>query len=82
MSADMDQTSKNSVPLCQRFALSPEQASSLCGIGMTSLRAAIRAKKLRAHKHGTKTIILPGDLKSWLESLPSAWADGGGEAAA
>ncbi|UVO40554.1 helix-turn-helix domain-containing protein [Bradyrhizobium arachidis] len=60
------------VPLCERFALSPEEASLLSGVGMTSLRAAIKEGKLVAHKHGVKTIIMPDDLRAWLKSLPLA----------
>jgi excisionase family DNA binding protein len=61
---------KEKVPLAERLALSPEEASALTGIGLTSIREAIRSEVLIAHKHGTRTIILPDDLKAWLRALP------------
>jgi excisionase family DNA binding protein len=61
-----------SVSLVDRFALSPEEASALSGIGLTSIREAIANGMLVAHKHGTRTIILPDDLKAWLKALPKA----------
>ena len=59
-----------SVSLVDRFALSPEEASALTRIGLTSIREAIANGALIAHKHGTRTIILPDDLKAWLKALP------------
>jgi len=61
-----------SVSLVDRFALSPEEASALSGIGLASIREAIANGTLVAHKHGTRTIILPDDLKAWLRALPKA----------
>jgi excisionase family DNA binding protein len=61
-----------SVSLVDRFALSPEEASALSGIGLTSIREPIANGTLVAHKHGTRTIILPDDLKAWLRALPKA----------
>ncbi|MBB4262881.1 MULTISPECIES: helix-turn-helix domain-containing protein [unclassified Bradyrhizobium] len=63
---------KGEVPLSERFAVSPEEASALTGIGLTSIREAISAGKLRAKKHGRRTIILPEDLRVWLGTLPDA----------
>jgi hypothetical protein len=60
------------VPLVDRFALSPEETSALSGIGLTSIREAIANNRLVAHKHGTRTIILPDDLKVWPKALPKA----------
>jgi excisionase family DNA binding protein len=61
-----------SVPLVHRLALSPEEASALSGIGLTSIREAVANRALLAHKHGNRTIILPDDLKAWLKALPKA----------
>ena len=63
---------KGEVPLSERLSVSPEEASALTGIGLTSIREAISAGKLRAKKHGRRTIILPDDLRVWLETLPDA----------
>ena len=52
--------------------MSPEEASALTGIGLTSIREAISSGDLRAKKHGRRTIILPDDLRGWLNMLPDA----------
>lgn len=63
---------KETVPLWDRLSLSPEEASALTGVGLTSIREAVRTEALTAHKHGKRTIILPDDLKAWLKALPKA----------
>jgi excisionase family DNA binding protein len=60
------------VPLADRLSLSPEEASALTGIGTTRIREAVDDCMLKAHKHGTRTIILPDDLKAWLKAMPLA----------
>jgi excisionase family DNA binding protein len=62
---------KGRVPLSERLSLSVADASVLTGIGLTSIRRAAADGTLAAHKHGTRTIILPDDLKAWLKSLPA-----------
>jgi hypothetical protein len=42
------------------------------GIGLTTIREAISNGTLVAHKQGTRTIILHGDLAAWLKALPKA----------
>ena len=61
---------KDRVPLKDRLSLSPEEASALSGIGLTSIREAVKAKRLKARKHGKNTRILPEDLKVYLAELP------------
>ena len=63
---------KGKIPLSERLSVSPEEASALTGIGLTSIREAISSGYLKAKKHGRRTIILPDDLKVWLKSLPDA----------
>jgi hypothetical protein len=58
------------VPLHLRLSLSPEEASALSGIGLTSIRQAAASGDLIARKHGTRTIILPEDLRAWIKTLP------------
>ena len=67
---DAANDTRHVVPLADRLSLSPEQASALTGIGLTSIRQAVATGALPARKHGTRTIILPDDLKSWLKTLP------------
>jgi hypothetical protein len=59
------------VPLADRLSLSPEEASALTGIGVTRIREAAGDCILVARKHGTRTIILPDDLKAWLNAMPT-----------
>nr|WP_291692071.1 DNA-binding protein [Bradyrhizobium sp.] len=40
-------------------------------MGLTSIREAISNGDLKAKKHGRRTIILPDDLKIWLNALPN-----------
>jgi excisionase family DNA binding protein len=68
----MDHVVKHAVPLAERLSLSPEEASALTGIGTTRIREAVSGRTLVAHKHGTRTIILPDDLKMWLKNMPLA----------
>jgi hypothetical protein len=63
---------KGKVPLSERLSVSPEEASALTGIGLTSIREAITSGNLRAKKHGRRTIVLPDDLRVWLKTLPDA----------
>jgi hypothetical protein len=63
---------KGKVPLSERLSVSPEEASALTGIGLTSIREAISSGDLKAKKHGRRTIILPDDLRVWLKMLPDA----------
>lgn len=67
---DEDKPHKHTVPLKDRLSLSPEGASALTGIGLTSIRQATYSGALVARKHGKKTVILPMDLKAWLEAMP------------
>lgn len=40
------------------------------GIGRTKIYEAIKNGQLKAHKHGTRTLILADDLRAYLASLP------------
>jgi excisionase family DNA binding protein len=62
---------KGVVPLAERLSLSPEEASALTGIGLTSIRQAAANGALKARKHGTRTIILRDDLKEWIQAMPT-----------
>jgi excisionase family DNA binding protein len=63
---------KDKVPLALKFSLSIEDASALTGIGLGSIRQAISDGELVARKKGTRLLILPEELKTWLGTLPKA----------
>jgi len=51
---------KGKVPLSERLSVSPEEASALTGIGLTSIREAISSGDLKAKEHGLKCCRTPG----------------------
>ena len=53
-----------------RLAYSIAEACAAAGIRRTTLYNLIRSGKLRAIKCGGRTLILPDDLRRWLEGLP------------
>jgi hypothetical protein len=59
---------KGKVPLSERLSVSPEEASALTGIGLTSIREAISSGDLKAKKHGRRTIILAGRFESMAQN--------------
>lgn len=60
------------VPLPDRIALSPEEASAITGIGLTRIREATISGVLKAYKHGRRTIIIREDLVAWIRAMPKA----------
>jgi excisionase family DNA binding protein len=46
------------------------EACSITHTGRTALYEAIRSGKLRAVKRGKRTLILPEDLRRWVDSMP------------
>ena len=56
----------------ERQGLSIAEACEIAGVGKTKLYQAIKERKLRARKLGTRTIILRADLQKFLASLPTA----------
>ena len=40
------------------------------GLGVTRIYELLGAKKLKAHKDGSKTLITAASLKKWAQSLP------------
>jgi excisionase family DNA binding protein len=56
----------------EREGLSIAEACEIAGIGRTKLYQAIKERRLKARKLGTRTIILRADLQQFLASLPTA----------
>ena len=47
------------------------EACAVTRTGKTALYEAIKAGELRAVKRGRRTLVLPDDLKEWIEKLPT-----------
>jgi hypothetical protein len=60
-------------PASEKLGLTVPEAVALSSLGQMSIYKAIREGRLRIRKFGTRTIIMRGDLASFLENLP----DGG-----
>ena len=54
----------------QRIAYGMDEAAETAGIGLTKLREEIAARRLRARKLGSRTIITRDDLVDWAARLP------------
>jgi len=52
------------------LAYSISEACAAARAGRTAIYEAIRSGALVARKRGRKTLILPDDLKRWVESHP------------
>ena len=53
-----------------RKAFSPAEATTIAGVGRTTLFAEIKEGRLVARKCGRRTLILEDDLLKWLNALP------------
>ena len=53
------------------IAFTIAEACAIARAGRTSLYEAIRTGALVARKRGRKTLILPDDLRRWVESHPT-----------
>ena len=56
--------------MSQRVSYGMNEAAETAGIGLTKLREEIAAKRLRARKLGSRTIITREDLVEWAARLP------------
>jgi excisionase family DNA binding protein len=56
--------------MSQRVSYGMNEAAETAGIGLTKLREEIAAKRLRARKLGSRTIITRDDLVDWAARLP------------
>jgi len=58
--------------MSQRVSYGMNEAAETAGIGLTKLREEIAAKRLRARKLGSRTIITREDLVEWAARLPDS----------
>jgi excisionase family DNA binding protein len=58
------------VALTDRLALSVIEASALAGVGRSQIYVAISSGALAARKRGRSPLILPADLRAWMNALP------------
>jgi hypothetical protein len=56
----------------EKFGLSIRDAVQLSSLGETSISEALKDKRLRSRKFGTRVVIMPADLTLFLENLPLA----------
>jgi excisionase family DNA binding protein len=61
----------------EELALSVPEACAAARVGKTALYKAIAQGALIARKRGRRTLILPADLKHWVEELPPVKAKRG-----
>jgi excisionase family DNA binding protein len=59
------------VALSEKFALSILEACELANCGRSQLYEAVQSGALQARKRGRSTLILPADLRAWVDSLPA-----------
>jgi excisionase family DNA binding protein len=55
----------------EQFALTVAEACLTARVGKTALYEAIASGQLTARKRGRRTLVLPDDLKRWIEHLPA-----------
>jgi excisionase family DNA binding protein len=53
-----------------KMALTIRDACELSSVGRSNIYLAVASGELRAKKRGTSTLILPDDLRAWIENLP------------
>lgn len=58
-------------PTIEKLAFTIQEAATVSTIGQTSLYKAIREKRLKARKYGTRTIITRTELQAFLDTLPA-----------
>jgi excisionase family DNA binding protein len=57
-------------PLTEKLGLTIAETAELSSLGQTSIYKAIRERRLRIRKFGTRTIVTRADLTCFLENLP------------
>jgi excisionase family DNA binding protein len=61
----------NERPAEEFLAYSVEEAAKRASVGRTIIYSAIKMGYLKARKVGRRTVVLDGDLRDWLASLPA-----------
>jgi excisionase family DNA binding protein len=62
---------RNNERRLEPIGLSIIEAARTASVGRNSIYEALASGKLKARKMGRRTIILDGDLRAWLASLPA-----------
>lgn len=69
----IDGNSQMNIPLAYTVA----EACTVARTGRTTLYDAIKSGALRAVKRGRRTLVLPADLRDWVEGFPPIEAQSG-----
>jgi excisionase family DNA binding protein len=60
----------------EQIALTVAEACAAARVGKTVLYQAIASRALVARKRGRRTLVLPADLRDWVQRLPAIEATG------
>ena len=60
-------------PDCKKLAYTINEVRVLVSVGRSTIYKAINDKNLRAVKHGSRTLILAKDLRTWIDAWPSRY---------
>lgn len=71
----MTDTTELIAQTAQILAVSPNEAARLCGIGRTTLYAALSSGDLKSIKIGTRRLIMIDALRAWLKKNEQAKAE-------
>ena len=58
--------------LSSALALNIDETAKVTGIGVTTITAEIKARRLKSRIIARKRIVLVSDLREWLDGLPPA----------
>jgi hypothetical protein len=70
MAKSKDSTETTHIPLSDQIAYSPKSAAKVANVGTSKIYDWLNSGKLKAKKHGIRTIITGDALKECIDSFP------------